>query len=198
MTKIIGITGGIASGKSTLSKVLSNKGFKVHDSDFQVKKIYEQPTKKFLEYLKKIGLSKAVKENAINKNYISAIIFSNPIIKKKLEEFIFQIVRKERQKFITLEKKRKTKYIFIDVPLLFENNLDHIFDLIICVLSRKQIRYQRLKKNKKISETKFKKIISAQTIDKIRKKRSDILINNNQSMEKYLKHINHLIKKRFK
>ena len=52
MTKIIGITGGIASGKSTLSKVLSNKGFKVHDSDFQVKKIYEQPTKKFLEYLK--------------------------------------------------------------------------------------------------------------------------------------------------
>ncbi len=199
MTKVIGITGGIASGKSTLSNEFIKHGFKLHDSDKQVKKIYEKPTKQFLRHLKRIGLSKAItKQKDINKVYISNIVFSDHEIKKKLENYIFQVVRKERDRFILKETNKKTKFILIDVPLLFENNLDNIFDLIICVISDKRTRYLRLKKSKKMSEVKFKKIIKTQTTDKIRKERSDIIINNNKSMEKYLNSIKILIKKRFK
>ena len=56
MTKIIAITGGIGSGKSTLCSKLKDKGFKIHSSDEQVAKIYKNPDKKFFTYLRTIGL----------------------------------------------------------------------------------------------------------------------------------------------
>ena len=56
MTKVIGITGGIGSGKSTFVKYLKEQAFNIHDSDYEVQKIYKKPTNKFLQHLKKIGL----------------------------------------------------------------------------------------------------------------------------------------------
>ena len=194
MTKIIGITGGIGSGKSTLSKLLLKKGFGLHDSDMVVKKIYQKPSKKFISFLIKQGLKKT-KAKTIDKKYISKIIFSDNKIKKNLEKFIFDIVRKNREEFIKKHKIRKTETIFIDVPLLFENELDYIFDKIICVITKRKLRYQRLKKSKKMSETLFKNILKAQTSDKSRKERSDILIYNNSSLKNYYNKINKVIEK---
>ena len=62
MTKIIGITGGIASGKTTVSKFLKTKRFVVHDSDLVVSQLYSKPNKFFLNCLKKIKLSNAIKK----------------------------------------------------------------------------------------------------------------------------------------
>ena len=83
MTQIIAITGGIGSGKSTLCGKLKEKSFKIHSSDEQVANIYKNPNKKFITYLNTIGLSKAIKNNNIDKKIISKIIFENKQIKKK-------------------------------------------------------------------------------------------------------------------
>ena len=70
MTKTIAITGGIGSGKSTLCSKLKDKGFKIHSSDEQVAKIYKNPDKKFITYLRTIGLSKSIsKKIQIKKLY---------------------------------------------------------------------------------------------------------------------------------
>ena len=69
MTKVIGITGGIGSGKTTLSEHLKKTGFLVHESDKVVSGIYKEPNKAFLEFIKKCGLSKALKNKRINKKY---------------------------------------------------------------------------------------------------------------------------------
>ncbi|MDC3187021.1 dephospho-CoA kinase [Pelagibacteraceae bacterium] len=195
MTQIIAITGGIGSGKSTLCSKLKEKGFKIHSSDEQVAKIYKNPEKKFIIYLRTIGLSKSISKKNINKKIISKIIFENKQIRKKLELYIFNIVRKKRSNFIKKEKQKKTKLVFIDIPLLFENNLEKQFHKVISIIASKQIRLKRLKKTRKMTETQFKNIIRSQTSDLIRKKKSDYVIYNNSTLRDYKAKINRLINK---
>ena len=195
MTRIIAITGGIGSGKSTLCSKLKDKGFKIHSSDEQVAKIYKNPDKKFFTYLRTIGLSKSISKKNIDKNIISKIIFENKQIRKKLELYIFKIVRKKRSDFIKQEKEKKTRLIFIDIPLLFENNLEKQFHKVISIIASKQTRLKRLKKTRKMTETQFKNIIRSQTSDVIRKKKSDYVIYNNSTLKNYKTKINKLINK---
>ena len=195
MTKTIAITGGIGSGKSTFCSKLKEKGFKIHSSDEQVAKIYKNPEKKFLTYLHTIGLSKSISKKNIDKKIISKIIFENKQIRKKLELYIFKIVRKKRSDFIKQEKQKKTKLIFIDIPLLFENNLEKQFNKVISIIASKRVRLKRLKKTRKMSENQFKNIIRSQTSDIIRKKKSDYVIYNNSTLKDYKIKINKLISK---
>jgi len=193
--KTIAITGGIGSGKSTFCSKLKEKGFKIHSSDEQVAKIYKNPDKKFVTYLHAIGLSKSISKKNIDKKIISKIIFENKQIRKKLELYIFKIVRKKRSDFIKQEKEKKTRLIFIDIPLLFENNLEKKFHIIISLIASKKVRLKRLKKTRKMTETQFKNIIRSQTSDTIRKKKSDYLIYNNSTLKDYEIKINKLINK---
>ena len=195
MTKTIAITGGIGSGKSTFCSKLKQKGFKIHSSDEQVAKIYNNPDKKFVTYLRNIGLSKSISKKNIDKKIISKIIFENKQIRKKLELYIFKIVRKKRSDFIKQEKEKKTRLIFIDIPLLFENNLDKQFHKVISIIASKRVRLKRLKKTRKMTENQFKNITRSQTSDVIRKKKSDYVIYNNSTLKDYKIKINKLINK---
>ena len=195
MIKTIAITGGIGSGKSTFCSKLKEKGFNIHSSDEQVAKIYKNPDKKFITYLRTIGLSKSISKKNIDKKIISKIIFENKQIRKKLELYIFKIVRKKRSDFIKQEKEKKTRLIFIDIPLLFENNLEKHFHKVISIIASKQTRLKRLKKTRKMTETQFKNIIRSQTSDVIRKKKSDYIIYNNSTLRDYKIKINKLISK---
>ena len=195
MTKTIAITGGIGSGKSTFCSKLKEKGFKIHSSDEQVAKIYKNPEKKFVTYLRTIGLSKSISKKNIDKKIISKIIFENKEIRKKLELYIFKIVRKKRSDFIKQEKQKKTKLIFIVIPLLFENNLEKQFNKVISIIAPKRVRLKRLKKTRKMTENQFKNITRSQTSDVIRKKKSDYVIYNNSTLKDYKIKINRLISK---
>ena len=154
MTLIIGITGGVGSGKST-----------------------------FVSYI--------ITKNKINKKIIYNKIFSNKTIKKKLENFIHKEVRKQRSTFIAQHKKNNSKTIFIDIPLLFEKNLDNIFDKIVCIICPKKTRLKRLKS--KITKGLFKKIIKNQTTNIERKKRSDYCIYNSSSKKIFYKKIDKIL-----
>ncbi len=198
MTKIVGITGGIGSGKTTLSNELRAYGFIVHDSDEEVKKLYKKPTTKFISYLIKIGLKKCIKnKNQIDKKKIAEIVFSNKKTKENLEIFIFKIVRNKRKSFIKKMINKKSKFAFIDIPLLFENNLDDFFDVIISVISKKNNRFERLGKSKNMNKEMFKKIVKNQTSDLTRKKRSDIIIYNNLTLDKFRHNIKKIIELSF-
>ncbi len=193
MTIVIAVTGGIGSGKSTLTKEVAKRGIKILDSDQQVSLIYKNPKRSFINHLKKIGLGRAIKKNKINKAMIRDEIFYNKKTKLELERYIFKEVRKNRSNFIKLEKKRKSKVVFLDIPLLFENNLSKKFDIVISIISKKEERFKRLKKSRKITKELFNKIIKSQTSDLARKKDSDIVIYNNKSMKDYLKKINTIL-----
>ena len=195
MTIMVGITGGIGSGKSTFSKQILKRKLLLLDSDEQVSKLYKKPKKKFIKYLRQIGLGQSIKKNKVDKRVIREIIFKNKAIKAKLEKYIFKIVRAERANFIKKQKKLKTKAVFFDIPLLFESNLENDFNLIISIISTKKHRFKRLGYFRNISKEMFDNIVKSQTTDVVRKNKSDIVIYNNNSLENYIKKINIVLNK---
>ena len=112
MIKVFGITGGIGSGKTTLSKYLKKTGFSVHESDKVVFEIYKNPNKTFLSFLKKNISTEVVKKNKINKKKIINIIFNNKQKKKKLENHIHKEVKASRENFIKKKQKKQKRYCF--------------------------------------------------------------------------------------
>jgi len=186
MTKIVGITGGIGSGKTTFSNHLKKLGFLVHESDRVVSEIYTKPKKQFLSFIKEKISQDAINHNKINKAEIANVIFNNNTIKKLLERRIHKEVQSSREAFIKKYTKKKKKIIFADIPLLFENKLEKSFDLVICIISSKKNRSKRVLKNKKFTKENLNKIFKAQTTDKERKKRSQIIINNNKTKKDFI------------
>ena len=100
MTKLVGITGGIGSGKTTFSNHLKKLGHLVHESDAVVSEIYTNPKKKFLSFIKEKISKDAVNHNKINKAEIANVIFNNNTIKKLLEKRIHKEVQVSRESFI--------------------------------------------------------------------------------------------------
>ena len=186
MTKLVGITGGIGSGKTTFSNHLKKLGYVVHESDVVVSEIYNNPKKNFLSFIKEKISQDATDHYKINKAEIANVIFSNNKIKKLLERRIHKEVQISREAFIKKYTKKKKKIIFADIPLLFENKLEKNFDLVICIISSKKNRTKRVLKNKKFTKENLKKIFKAQITDKERKKRSQIIINNNKTKKDFI------------
>ncbi len=189
MTIFVGITGGIATGKSTIVKFLQKKGYKVHDSDLVVKKIYSQPNKQLLATLKNIGLSNSIKNKQIDKGVIRNEIFSDKTKKKKLEKFIHKEVRISRNHFVKKHKNKKNKIIFFDIPLLFEAKLSNICDYIILLYAPKKIKIERALKRKNINKEAVINILKNQIDDKIKKKKSDYIINTSKQKKHSFKMI---------
>ena len=172
MTIIVGLTGGIASGKTTISAFLKKKNYKVHNSDFEVDKIYSKPNNFFLKHLRAIGLSHSIKQKKINKITIREEIFKNKKTKTRLEKFIHNEVQKSRKKFLNKYKKNQTKIIFLDVPLLFEKKLDKICDICILMYAPQKIREKRALKRQGITKKIFRQIMKSQMKESIKKKKS--------------------------
>ena len=179
---VIGVTGGVASGKSTVARYLKNKGFKVHDSDAVVKEIYAKPTPAFIKYLNKIGLGDSVKTNKINKKLIREEFFFNNEKKLKLENYLHKEVKKSRDLF--LKKNKKTKIVFLDIPLLFEKGLDKLCDYVFFLYSKKLTRKKRALKRPGMNSRLFEKIFKTQLKDSVKKKKSNFIINTDTNKNK--------------
>ena len=186
MTKLVGITGGIGSGKTTFSNHLKKLGYVVHESDAVVSEIYNNPKKQFISFIKEKISQDATNHNKINKAEIANVIFSNNKIKKLLERRIHKEVQVSREAFIKKHTKKNKKIIFADIPLLLENKLEKSFHTVICIISSKKNRTKRVLKNKKFTKENLNKIFKAQTTDKERKKRSQIIINNNKTKKDFI------------
>ena len=186
MIKVVGITGGIGSGKTTATEYLRKKGFSTHESDVVVSKIYNKPTQNFINFLKKNLSRDVVKHNKINKKKITNIVFNNEEIRKNLESYIHGVVKRARDNFIKKNQKNKKKVVFIDIPLLLENGIDKDLDLVLSVITKKKIREERVLKSKKFTKPILLKIIKLQTSDVERKKRSHIIIYNNKTKKDFI------------
>ena len=179
--KIIGITGGIASGKTTICNFLEKKNFPIHDSDLVVKNIYEKAPQTLLATLNKTNLSHSIKNKKINKDIIRNEAFNNKTKKKILEKYFHNEVRKSRENFLKKHKKKKTKVVILDIPLLFEAKLSHVCDYIILLCAPKKIKIKRAIKRKGMTKKIVLKILKNQISDTYKKKKSHYIINTTKT-----------------
>ena len=183
--KKIGITGSVASGKSTASNYLSLKRGPLFSADDAVKKLYRNKN-----FKKLISEKLKIKNVNIKENIKKKIVLSKKSF-KKLEKIIHPLVRKQMKKFIS--KNSKKKILFFEIPLLIESNLMSNFDLIIFIKANKRIRLKRylLKGgNKRI----FEILNSKQLSDKKKIKFCDHVVTNEKNKKLLKKKLSDIIK----
>ncbi len=174
---IIGITGSIGMGKTTVSKMLKILKIPVFDSDKKVKEILEK-NYDIIEKISKIWPESVFfhqEQKKINKNVLSNKIFENKNERKKLERIIHPLVKKERTSF--LEKKEKYLIVGLDIPLLYETGIDNECDYIFLVNTTKKNQKKRVLMRPNMSERKFELINSSQWSFQKKKKKKPFVID---------------------
>lgn len=184
--KIIGITGGVACGKSTVTEYLRQKKFQVVDADEIVQTLY-----------KKKSIQNQIQNHfqTTDKSELREIIFSNPTARDVLEKLLHPLVQKEIQREIRSHKKNKTKILFFTIPLLFETNMEPLFDSIVAIVSDEEIQTKRLIKRDDITEEVAKNMIYAQIPNNRKSELADFTLTNNNSKSALLKKVDTLLKK---
>jgi len=183
---VIGITGIAGSGKTTLKKILEKYDYKVYDVDDFVKDIYKKRSyKKIREEIAKLfpECTKVTpKRIFLNRKCIREIIFNNEKKRKLLEEIIHPIVIKKIKNIIK-KTKGGDKKIFIIVPLLYEANLEYLFDEVWLVYVPINIAVNRLVNRDKIDEELALRIINSQQPQTIKAKKANKIIINDSTIE---------------
>ncbi len=188
---IIGLTGGIASGKSFVVKYLKKLKIPSHDSDGAIDRLYKKPSKFFLKFLEKNNFGKAINKGEINKSLIKEDIFNDEDKRKKIEYFLHKYVARQRKKFI--KQTNKEKIIFLDIPLLFEKKLQKECDFICSTVASLKIREKRALQRRGMSKKLFKLIIKTQVKNKERMLNSNFIINTEGTRKKTYLQVDNII-----
>ncbi|MBL6770928.1 MAG: dephospho-CoA kinase [Rhizobiales bacterium] len=171
----IGLTGSIASGKSYVLNLFSDLyNIPIFSSDECVKELYKS-NDQLKDFVKKHILEK---DEELNKTNISEKVFNNKEKLLKLEKFIHPLVKLARDRFIEQEKENNSKIVIVEVPLLFEKNLENDFDFIILVKTSSDLQEKRVLERPNMTAELFSKIKKKQLPNKQKEERSHFVIDN--------------------
>ncbi|HCC5687155.1 Dephospho-CoA kinase [Staphylococcus aureus] len=177
MPKVIGLTGGIASGKSTVSELLSVFGFKVVDADKAAREAVKKGSKGLAQVREVFG-DEAIDENGeMNRRYMGDLVFNHPEKRLELNAIIHPIVRnimeEEKQGYL-----KQGYNVIMDIPLLFENELENTVDEVWVVYTSESIQMDRLMQRNNLSlEDAKARVYSQISIDK-KSRMADHVIDN--------------------
>ncbi|HCZ8484316.1 TPA: dephospho-CoA kinase [Staphylococcus aureus] len=177
MPKVIGLTGGIASGKSTVSELLSVFGFKVVDADKAAREAVKKGSKGLAQVREVFG-DEAIDENGeMNRRYMGDLVFNHPEKRLELNAIIHPIVRdimeEEKQEYL-----KQGYNVVMDIPLLFENELENTVDEVWVVYTSESIQMDRLMQRNNLSlEDAKARVYSQISIDK-KSRMADHVIDN--------------------
>ncbi|AVO01962.1 MULTISPECIES: dephospho-CoA kinase [Staphylococcus] len=183
MQKVIGLTGGIGTGKSTVSELLAVHGFKIVDADIAAREAVEKGSEG-LEQVRQVFGDEAIDENGeMNRKYVGEIVFNDDKMREKLNQIIHPIVRDlmERQKEAYLKEGFN---VIMDIPLLFENNLQDTVDETWLVYASESIQVERLMERNDLTQEEAKaRVYSQISIDKKRRMADRVIDNRGTLLE---------------
>jgi dephospho-CoA kinase len=192
--RLIGLTGGIATGKTTVSNYLRDRyGFPILDADIYAKEAVEIDSPIFQEIVKRYGSEIQLENRALNRTKLGDIIFNNTDEKVWLEAQIHPYVRKRFQEVID---SLDNQIIVLSIPLLIEANLTHLVSEIWVVYCDVEQQIQRLHQRNKLTEEQAIARIKNQLPLAEKIIRADVVLDNSVSLEYLYQQIDQIVKKR--
>lgn len=188
MGKIIGITGGIASGKSTVTNFLRKKGFEVVDADAVVHQLQKPGGRLFQILVEHFGEKILLEDGELNRPLLASLIFNNSNEREWSKQTQGQIIREElgtlRDKFYETEE-----LFFMDIPLLFEQDYAAWFDETWLVYVSPDVQLKRLMKRNHLSKESAEARLASQWSLEEKKKLANHLLDNNGSRDQLLSQV---------
>lgn len=171
---IVGLTGGIGSGKSTVAEFFRELGVPVYNSDYKAKKIMHEDSKVKAKILNLFG-EKAYSKNELNRRFIASEVFSNKKKLKALNAIVHPAVRAD---FLTWVDSQDYPYVIQEAAIIFENNSEDRYDKVILVTAPKEIRITRVIDRDGNSASEIKARIENQLSDEEKIPRAHFVIKN--------------------
>ena len=194
MGKIIGITGGIASGKSTVTNFLRQKGFQVVDADALVHQLQKPGGRLFKALVQHFGQEIILENGELNRPLLASLIFSNTEEREWSKQIQGEIIREELARL--RDQLAQTESIFfMDIPLLFEQDYSSWFNETWLVYVEPDVQMDRLMKRDQLSKDLAISRLSAQWPLEEKKGLASQVIDNNGSQDQLLAQVNSLLER---
>lgn len=182
MTLVIGLTGGIASGKSTVSQMIKEKGIRVVDADIIAKEAVSKGSAALHQIVQTFGEEVLLPNGELNRQQLGAIIFSDEEKRKKLNAIVHPEVRKEMLKQRDEGVSNQETFVVLDIPLLFESKLEGLVDRIIVVYTTPDLQLSRLMNRNDLSEEEALNRIHSQQPLEEKCQKADRVIENTKDL----------------
>ncbi|MSP84240.1 MAG: dephospho-CoA kinase [Flavobacteriaceae bacterium] len=191
MTKIIGLTGGIGSGKTTIAKHIKSLGIPVYIADDAAKKILLLP--KTLNSLKLVFGNSIFDNETLNKDKLSTIVFNNPEMLNQLNQIIHPAVKIDFDNWLEMNKNHPL--VVKEAAILFESGSYKDCDAVITILAQLDSRINRIVKRDNINSEAVLSRINNQWTDEMRISKSDYVIENNNNVNIAFEQTENILKK---
>ncbi|MGN7374020.1 dephospho-CoA kinase [Bacillus halotolerans] len=183
MTLVIGLTGGIASGKSTVANMLIGKGITVIDADIIAKQAVEKGMPAYRQIIDEFGEDILLENGDIDRRKLGALVFTNEQKRLALNSIVHPAVREEMLKRRNESIANQETFVVLDIPLLFESKLESLVDKIIVVSVTKELQLERLTKRNQLTEEEALSRIRSQIPLEEKVSRADNVIDNSGTLE---------------
>jgi dephospho-CoA kinase len=195
--KVIGLTGGIASGKSTVSNYLITKDYQVIDADIIARAVVKKGSVGLEKIVNVFGDSILLENGCLDRKKLRAIVFNDKEALKVLEDITHPLIIAKIQENIKMMRENELiNIVFLDSPLLFEMSLEHLVDEVWLVSTTVQNQISRIVERDDTTPLKARNIINQQMPLDQKVKKSDVIIENNSSIDKLKSRIDFLLKER--
>lgn len=193
--KLVGLTGGIATGKSTVASTLRERGASIIDADKLAREVVKPGQEAWHETVAAFGSEILRGDQTIDREKLRKLVFNNSEARKKLESITHPRIRKLAQERIQESAARGAEVIVYDAPLLFENQVHLWLRPIILVACRPDIQKKRLQDRDLLTEEEVRRHLEAQMSLQEKRKLADFVIENDGTLEELRRQVKELWKK---
>ena len=180
----IGLTGGIATGKSTVSKMFVERGAILIDADQIAREVVLPGSETLKRVAERFGQAVLLDNGELNRKKLGEIIFNDPKARKDLEAIMHPAIRQRmRQKKEQAERENPDKLVVLDVPLIYESNIQDQFDEVVLVYVPEPLQLKRLMARDGLTEEEARKRLRAQISIEEKKRLADYVIDNSGTLE---------------
>ena len=180
---LIGLTGNIASGKSTVARLFEERGAALIDADVLARRAVEMGTTAYRDIVRRWGEEVLAPDGEVDRGALRRIVFSEPEELEALNRIVHPEVARLRDRLVADAKRRGELICVVDIPLLFERDLVDEFDRIVLVDAPRPIRLERLVRDRALRETEAMDMIAAQMPAELKRARADFIIDNVGTLE---------------
>jgi dephospho-CoA kinase len=179
---VVGLTGNIASGKSTVAQLLSERGATIIDADVLARRAVELGTPAFEKIVRRWGTSVLAPDGHLDRGALRRAVFGDQQQLEELNRIVHPEVERLRQRLLEEARQRGDRIVVCDIPLLFEKHMAHQFDRIILVDAPRPLRLERLVRDRDLRETEAMDMIAAQMPAELKRAGTDFIIENDGTL----------------
>lgn len=191
----LGLTGGIACGKSTIADLLVRRGAILIDADQLAREVVEPGSPVLEEVARHFGQAVLKEDGSLDRKRMGEIIFANPGLRKRLEEVLHPPIRRLiQERMAKAEHSHPGRLVVVDIPLLYESGMKDLVSEVMVVYIPKELQLERLMKRDSLTREQVEQRLSAQMPIEEKKGLADFVIDNSGTIEQTERQIDEFLR----